>query len=176
MPAGGRPSAQRASPPQTPPPPDGLLEIAVIAKAHGLTGEVSVRPVSNNADRFEPSARFDTPAGELTLTAARPHGDRWLMRFAEVAGREAAVALAGCPLWAAPVDDPAELWVHELIGSVVVDQHGVDRGRVAAVRDNPASDLLELDAGHLVPLAFVTGSGAGRIDVDVPDGLFDLNG
>lgn len=132
--------------------------------------------VTNQSSRFEPPGIFSSPHGELTITAARRHGDRWLVRFAEATDRTSAAELAGCPLWAVPLDDSTKLWVHELIGSVVVDQHGVERGEVVAVRDNPASDLLELTDGHLVPATFVVASTPERIEVDVPDGLFDLNG
>jgi 16S rRNA processing protein RimM len=39
---------------------------------------------------------------------------------------------------------------------------------------NPASDLLELDNGALVPSVFVVESAAGRIVIDPPDGLFEV--
>jgi 16S rRNA processing protein RimM len=65
--------------------------------------------------------------------------------------------------------------VHELIGSPVVEPDGTDRGVVQAVQDNPASDLLVLDTGALVPLRFLEGRDEqGRLVVDVPDGLFEL--
>ena len=51
---------------------------------------------------------------------------------------------------------------------------GTDRGRVASVVANPAGDLLELVDGTLVPLRFVVDYEPGeRIEVDVPDGLFE---
>jgi 16S rRNA processing protein RimM len=56
----------------------------------------------------------------------------------------------------------------------VVDQTGEDRGTVVAVEANPASDLLVLDSGALVPLRFVVTEGPGSLTVDVPAGLFDL--
>jgi 16S rRNA processing protein RimM len=75
-------------------------------------------------------------------------------------------------LMAAPLTDPSELWVHELIGSSVFDVGGMSHGRVVSVIANPASDLLELEGGELVPARFVTRFAAGRVDVDVPEGLF----
>ena len=44
---------------------------------------------------------------------------------------------------------------------------------VVSVVANPASDLLELDDGALVPVRFVTGQGPGVVHVDPPDGLFE---
>ena len=74
---------------------------------------------------------------------------------------------------------PTRLFVHDLVGCRVVDADGIDRGRVEAVQANPASDLLVLDGGALVPLTFVvggveTGTDGDVIRVDVPDGLFEL--
>jgi 16S rRNA processing protein RimM len=66
------------------------------------------------------------------------------------------------------------LWVHELIGCEVFDITGASHGTVVSVQANPASDLLVLDSGALVPLRFVTGAEAGRLTVDVPAGLFEL--
>ncbi len=44
---------------------------------------------------------------------------------------------------------------------------------MTSVEVNPASDLLVLDGGGLVPLTFVVEQADGRITVDVPDGLLD---
>ncbi len=77
-------------------------------------------------------------------------------------------------MFAEPLDDPDELWVHELCGSSVIDQHGFDAGVITNVVANPAADLLELDTGHLVPLTFVVRREPGAVHVEVPDGLFEL--
>nr|MDP9021073.1 ribosome maturation factor RimM [Actinomycetota bacterium] len=72
-----------------------------------------------------------------------------------------------------PLEDPDALWVHELIGSAVLDLHGTVHGKVVAVEANPASDLLVLDDGRLVPLRFLVGTATGRVTVDPPAGLLD---
>ena len=51
--------------------------------------------------------------------------------------------------------------MHELIGSAVLDTAGAHLGTVTGVLANPASDLLELDGGALVPLRFVVDRAAG---------------
>ena len=76
-------------------------------------------------------------------------------------------------LQAEPLEDSDELFVHQLVGCRVVDQDGVDRGTVTAVEANPASDLLVLTGGALVPLTFVASVDGAVISVDVPAGLFD---
>jgi 16S rRNA processing protein RimM len=76
-------------------------------------------------------------------------------------------------LTAEPLDDPAVLWVHELVGAEVVAPDGTRLGVVAAVEANPASDLLVLDGGGLVPLTFLVSAEEGRVVVDPPAGLLD---
>ena len=144
-----------------------------MAKPHGLRGEVVVALTTNRPERVAKGTVLHTDKGSLTITASRPHQHRYIVRFAGVDTREAADALHGLVLSAEPIEDPDALWVHELIGSVVVDQHGTEHGTVTSVEVNPASDLLVLDGGGLVPLTFVVDQGDGRITVDVPDGLLD---
>lgn len=158
-------------------PHDGprTLEVGRIAKAHGLNGEVNVVLVSNRPERLDPGSVLSTDRGDLTVEASRRHGDRWLVRFVGHGDRTAAEALRGLELRAEPLDDPEELWVHELIGCRVISADGVDRGQVTAVQDNPAADLLVLDSGALVPVVFVVdGPADGVVNVEVPDGLFEL--
>jgi 16S rRNA processing protein RimM len=162
-----------------------LLEVGHVDKPHGLRGDVIVTLTTNVTGRVAPGAvLFADAAGTrpLEVVASQPHQHRWIVTFAGTSSREAADALHGTVLYGEPVDDdPDALWIHELIGSEVVERDGPTRGRVVAVIDNPASDLLELDTGALVPLRFVvdqtrpTGEGGepGRLVVEVPAGLFD---
>jgi 16S rRNA processing protein RimM len=145
-----------------------------VVRPHGLKGEVVLDLVSNRAERSMPGAVFMTDGGELRIESSRPFRHRWLVTFAGVHGIDAAEALRGRVLRAPPLDDPSALWVHELVGSTVVDNSdGHPLGTVVAVVANPVSDLLELDGGPLVPLRCVVDHGPGRIVVDVPPGLLD---
>lgn len=175
-----------------------MLEVARILRPHGLQGEVVVEAVSNRSGRLVPGASFSlgsstagsavgSTAGPLsaegswvTVSAARPmptsrHApyERWLVRFAAVESREAAEALQGRALLATPLEEPGTLWVHELIGATVETVEGHVVGQVSAVEANPASDLLVLDGGGLIPLRFVVDAFGGRVRVEIPDGLLD---
>lgn len=108
----------------------------------------------------------------LTVTSVRPHQACHLVRFEGVTDRDAAERLRGARLAAEPLEDPAALFVHELIGAEVVDAGGVGHGKVTAVEANPASDLLVVDGVHLVPVRFIVEASPGRIVVDVPEGIF----
>ncbi len=57
----------------------------------------------------------------------------------------------------------------------MVDTEGAELGLVEGVEANPASDLLVLAGGPLIPLRFVVSTEPGvRVVVDIPDGLLDL--
>ncbi len=160
--------------------PVELLEVGFVARAHGLRGQVVVELVSNRPERVTAGATLVGPGGrslEVVASTASPGAggrDRWIVAFAGVEDRAQADELRGSSLRAEPVVDPEVLWVHELIGATVADRSGALLGTVTAVESNPASDLLVLEGGALVPLHFVTSHAAGRVVVDVPDGLFDL--
>lgn len=149
-----------------------LLEIGRVVRAHGIRGEVAVKLVTDRTERLAPGTVLVTVAGEREIVAARPHQDGYLITFTGVTDRSGAERLRGT-LRAAPLEDPDTLWVHELIGSEVADLDGTVHGRVAAVEANPASDLLVLEDGRLVPLRFVVGTATGRVTVDPPAGLLD---
>jgi 16S rRNA processing protein RimM len=151
----------------------GLLEVGRVTKPHGTRGEVVVELVTDRAERVAPGSVLSGPAGALTVERSSPHHGRWIVQFAGFGTRDAAEGLRGAALMAEPLDDPGALWVHELIGSEVVDSGGATRGRVVSVVANPASDLLELESGQLVPVRFVTGHADGVVRVDAPAGLFE---
>jgi len=151
-----------------------LLDIGRIVKPHGLRGEVVVELTTDRRERIEPGAVLSSDRGPLTIVASRPHQDKWLVTFEGIADRTAAERWLGVVLRAEAIDDPDALWVHELIGTEVIELNGARRGRVVAVVENPAHDLLELDSGALIPIVFVTGCDDGITTVAVPDGLFDL--
>jgi 16S rRNA processing protein RimM len=157
------------------PPEDEPIELEVgrVGRAHGLTGEVRVDLWSEDS-RLSPGSVLTTDRGPLTVAHSRPHQDRYLVQFEGVVDREGAELLCGLLLRAKPLERPGTLWVHELVGSAVVSVDGTELGRVEGVEANPASDLLVLDGGGLVPLRFVVSHEPGqRVIVDIPDGLLD---
>lgn len=135
--------------------------------------------VTNREERVAPGAQLIAGERCLVVEAASPTGApasrrRYVVSFAGVDDRAGADALRGAILRAEPLDDPEPLWVHELVGATVRTTGGEVAGRCTAVQANPASDLLVLDSGALVPLRFVVGRTAGELVVDVPPGLFEL--
>ncbi len=153
--------------------PDGLLEVGTIGRPHGVRGEVYVTLLTDRTDRVALGARVWARDRWLTVTRSKPQQQRFLVVFDDIETREQAAAYTGTPIYAEPVADADALWVHDLVGSAVETPDGVRRGVCVAVVANPASDLIELEDGTLIPTVFVTESAHGVITVDVPDGLLD---
>jgi 16S rRNA processing protein RimM len=147
------------------------LEVGRIIKAQGI-----VDLWTDRTERLAPDTQLLTPRGTLTVRSSSAHQNRFLVWFDEIASREDADAWRGTILSAPKLEASDEdlIWIDELFGATVVDSAGTVRGTVVDVEANPASDLLVLDSGALVPLTFVTSVEANsRIEVDVPEGLFE---
>lgn len=149
------------------------LEVGRIIKAHGLKGQVLVDLWTDRVERLDAGSELASDRGDLVVVSAAAHQDRFIVTFEGVSTREAAERLRGVVLYAERLEDDDVIWIDDLFGATVVDAEGIERGVVTSVEANPASDLLVLDTGHLVPLTFVTNVIPNeRVDVDVPEGLF----
>jgi 16S rRNA processing protein RimM len=139
---------------------------------------VVVQLWTDQTQRVDAGTELTSARGPLTVVWSKPFGsDRYIVQFEGVLDRTAAEGLRGVELEAEPLEDVADvLWVHELVGASVRDAAGTTLGTVASVEANPASDLLVLESGGLIPVRFVTAHDASTqtIDVDIPEGLLDL--
>lgn len=142
-------------------------------RPHGRSGETVVELVSNRPERLGQGTLLYTKDRELRVASARPFKKRWLVRFEGVSDLDAAELLRNQLLLARPLSDPDALWVHELVGSEVRSVKGESLGKVTAVVANPASDLMELEDGGLVPVRFVVEHHDRLVVVDVPEGLLE---
>jgi 16S rRNA processing protein RimM len=166
------------------------LVVGRIGKPHGVKGEVSVDVRTDDPDRrYAVGAALDTdPAerGPLTVESVREHHGRLLVRFDGVGDRNEAEALRGTLLVVDSADagetDDGEWWDHDLVGLVAVTSDGTKLGAVTDVVHVPGAPLLAIDVdgrevlvpfvAALVPEVDVPG---GRVVVDPPDGLLDLD-
>jgi 16S rRNA processing protein RimM len=173
---------------------EDYLVVGRIGRPHGLKGEVSVEPRTDEPDRrFTPGARLRTerkrPGGDaessLTVRDTRWHSGRLLVTFEEIADRTAAEDARGT-LLVVPVDpserpeDPEEFYDHQLVGLAVETTAGEQVGELVEVVHGSAQDLLVVRAeddrevlvpfvAALVPEVDLEG---GRIVVDDRPGLF----
>ncbi|MFC5140334.1 ribosome maturation factor RimM [Actinomycetospora rhizophila] len=176
----------------TPGPHDQADERVVgrVVKAHGLRGELVVEPRTDNVEaRFAPgtvlTVRGSRALRQVTIGAARRHGDRLLVTVEEVGDRDAAEALRTAELTAPALaeapEDPDEFHDHQLEGLAVVLADGTAVGTVTAVLHGAGGELLAVartEGGELlvpfvaaiVPEVDVAG---GRLVLDPPEGLLD---
>ncbi len=169
-----------------------LLLVGRVAKAHGIAGELTVDIHTDVPDeRFVPGAVFtarlrDRSTRAVTVTTARPHSGRLLVRFDEVPDRTAAEAMRGAQLLVdaaelPPSDDPDAFYDHELEGLHAVLTDGTAVGTVVEIARAPAGELLVLEKEDgtealvpfvraIVPEVDVKGR---RVVIDPPEGLLD---
>jgi len=122
------------------------VTVGRITKPHGVRGEVAVHNRSDNPERWVPGAvMFDETGRTYTVRTVRPHGDRLLVTFAEIADRSAAEASAGTELvvpesWL-PELPAGQWWSHQVEGIDVRTESGRPLGVVIEVLPYPAQDL-----------------------------------
>lgn len=166
--------------------PERIL-VGVVAKAHGLRGEVVVQALSDAPGRFDPGSRFLAIAANgmtrpLLVIESRPHQDRLLIRFDGFATREDAEAIHGAELTigreqVAPLPE-GRYYRFELEGLRVATKGGAHLGMVTAVFGTGANDVIAvkgLKGEILIPLLpeviVSVDVAAGAMVVDPPPGL-----
>jgi len=150
------------------------LEIGRIIKAHGLKGQVLVDLWTDRVERLDPGSELYSDRGPLIVKAAAEHQpNRYIVTFDRITNRNESETWRGVVLSAEKLEDDSVIWIDDLFDAEVFE-NGVLRGKVVDVEANPASDILILDTGFLVPLTFVTEVAPNeRIEVEAPEGLFD---
>ncbi|SIO42696.1 16S rRNA processing protein RimM [Rhodovulum sp. ES.010] len=161
--------------------------VGAIAGSFGVRGEVRLKSFCAEPTAIAGYGPLSTEDGgrRFEVTLGRPVKGGFAARLSGVTSKEAADALRGTRLYAprAKLPDLAEdeFYHADLIGLAVVDTGGQVLGRVRAVHDHGAGDLLEVHGPGLkstVLLPFTetcvptVDLAAGRLIADPPDGLF----
>jgi 16S rRNA processing protein RimM len=172
---------------------DELILIGVIARPHGLRGEVAVNSETDFADRrfAAGSVVLAGPSGArpLRIERLRFHQRRPLVLFEGVHTVEQARQLAGERLWVRASERevlPAgQYYQSDLVGCQVEDADGRAIGTVVRVEESGTPVLVVSGTGAmagsevLVPLADEIcreiDIAAKRIVIVPPEGLLDLN-
>ncbi|MCL1629019.1 ribosome maturation factor RimM [Roseibaca sp. V10] len=162
--------------------------VGAVAGAYGVRGEVRLKSFCAEAEAigsYGPLWSEDgTRSFEITLGAAVAQG--FAARLSGVQSREQADALRGLRLFVDRARLPSlpddEFYHADLIGLEVFDTGGTSLGRVKAVLNHGASDLLELvspgrKGAVLLPftqaIVPTVDLAAGRIIADPPEGLLE---
>ena len=169
---------------------DSRVCVGAIAGAFGVRGETRLKSFCAEPEAIATYGPLSTEDGsrQFTVRVTRPIKGALAARLAGVDTREQAEALRGTRLYVDRARLPAlpddEFYHADLIGLSVVDPGGAELGRVTAVHDHGAGDLLEVapaageGKGKSVLIPFTRAVvptvdlAAGRIVADPPEGMF----
>jgi 16S rRNA processing protein RimM len=131
-----------------------LILIGKVGGAFGVRGEVRIATFTEDPmalAAYRDLRRKDGSAA-LGIVTARPSKGGIIARVKEVATKEQADALRGLELYvpreALPAPEADEFYLADLIGLAVVDPQGEALGRIKAVPNFGAGDMLEIDPGE----------------------------
>ncbi len=156
--------------------------VGAIAGAFGVRGEVRLKSFCAQAEDIATYGPLATEDGRRSFAVrlTRPVNGGLGARLSGVETKEQADALKGTTLWADRAALPSlpddEFYHADLIGLEVVDTGGASLGRVRAVHDHGAGDILEIYGPAGVLLVPFTRAAvptvdlaAGRIVADPPE-------
>ena len=162
--------------------------VAAIAGAFGVRGEVRLKSFTSDPEACATYGPLSDDNGDhaYSVHIIQAIKGGFAARLSGVTSKEDADALRGVRLYAPrdalPTLPDDEFYHADLIGLEAYDTGGAKIGRVKAVLNHGASDLLELDRGRgiqsvLVPFTQTivpnVDLSAGKVIVDPPEGLFD---
>jgi len=156
--------------------------VGVVTAAHGIAGEVKVKSFTADPAALGSYGPLSTGDGrKFVIAKLRPHrADELILRLENVVSRNDAEALKGLHLYvprvALPDAQPGEYYHADFVGMLAQDQNGATLGRITAVLNFGAGDILELTTGtggtelipfddRHVPQVDLAGE---RIVVDIP--------
>ncbi|WP_421789409.1 ribosome maturation factor RimM [Hyphobacterium sp.] len=128
-----------------------LITIARIKGAHGVKGEARLQSFTAEREACFTYGPFLNEAGAPFLTPVkwRPVKDGFVVTLKENLSREEVDSLRGTNLYAPrealPAPDEDEFYITDLLGLTALDQSGQLAGKIAAVQNFGAGDLLEID-------------------------------
>ena len=125
------------------------VALAAIAGAHGVKGELRLKLFAEGVASLKAQKAVFVGNDERRLVSVRDGGKGPIARIEGVDTREAAEALRGSlievPRAALPDLGDDEYYFEDLVGLAVVDEDGAASGRVLAVQNFGASDIVEIE-------------------------------
>lgn len=145
--------------------------LGAFAGAHGVKGEAKVKAFTESEEGVAAYGPVESEDG----------GRRFTLRFIrilkpglalvaapEIASREDAAALAGVRLYvdraALPAPAEGEFYIEDLIGLDAVDDTGAPLGRITAIHNFGAGDILEIGEGAGAFMTPFSGPAAPTVD------------
>lgn len=130
--------------------PDRLILLGEIGAAHGIRGEVSIRTFTADPADIASYGPLSDKTGTRTFTIAnlRVTAKSVVARFSGVDDRNAAEKLRNVGLYVRrsrlPAPPPDTYYHEDLVGLDAVDPEGHALGKVAAILNYGAGDLIEI--------------------------------
>jgi 16S rRNA processing protein RimM len=166
---------------------DALVLLGEIGAAKGLKGEVRVRSYTEEPGGITAYGPLQDETGrKIEIESLRATPKALIARIKGVTTREAAEALAHTKLYVPRAMLPErgeEEWYHaDLVGLAAVGRDGAPLGKVVAIQNFGAGDLLEvkpIGGGATVLVPFTRDTvpeidvEGGRLTLVPPEGLFE---
>ena len=161
--------------------------VGVIVGAHGIKGEVKLKSFTSHPASIGRYSPLLNKAGQVVeIIKLKPAKDEFIASLKGVTDRNQSELLRGLELFVAreklPKLKASETYAHDLLGAEVVLEDGRPLGKLIAMPNYGAGDLLEVElTGRvetvLIPFtnAFVpqTDFTSGKITVVLPEGYLD---
>ena len=164
-----------------------LICVGAVSGAFGVRGEVRIKSFCADPAAIADYSPLFTQNGknsyEMEITRTVKGG--FAAKLGDLTNKEDADAMRGTRLYARRDDLPNlpddEFYHADLIGLEVVDTGGIACGKVTAVHDHGAGDILEISSSNLKEPALLPFTrdavptvdlAAKRIVIDPPEGLF----
>ncbi|MEA3048844.1 MAG: rRNA processing protein RimM [Sphingomonadales bacterium] len=129
--------------------PESQVTLAAIAGAHGISGEVRLKLFAEGLESLKRHKSFLAGDRPLTLQSVKPGSAGAIARFAEIGDRAAAEALRGTllsvPRSALPPLGDGEYYHADLLGLPCESPDGEKLGKIVAVENFGAGDVLEIE-------------------------------
>jgi 16S rRNA processing protein RimM len=126
------------------------IALAAVAGAHGVRGELRLKLFTDSAENLTRYGILFVGGVERKLESVRSGPSGAVARIEGIADRSAAEALRGSLVEvdrsALPPLEDGEYYHADLIGLACFDREGVELGKVVAVENYGAGDLLEVEA------------------------------
>jgi 16S rRNA processing protein RimM len=133
----------------TPPAAGKHVALAAVAGAHGVKGELRLKLFADSVESLACHSHLYVGGRELALRGVKDGGKTAIASFEGISDRTAAEALRGELVEVGrdtlpPLED-GEYYHADLIGLPCLDEAGRELGRVAAVENFGAGDLIEVE-------------------------------
>lgn len=141
---GKRPPTQRASRPQ-PQPRSGFVAVGWVRTPHGIRGELTVEPLTDFPQRFQPGATVWASGVPYAVRRARTHRKALLVELEGIDTRDQAETMRGLLLEVPEKELPrlaeGQYYRFQILGMDVVDREDRPLGRIEEVLETGANDV-----------------------------------